>query len=185
MSQYEESQTTRLLLFMSALGPALMIAGIRIYEFQHMLSVVVFISGFVALLPTPIVLAVRRKAGTQAFTVSSIKDESSQVPTYVITFIFPFLFISEAPSPPLIASYTAFALLVLLLLYRTSLALINPLLLLCGYHIFSADVREQGTIFLISKKTPLPSALIYTKRITNGLFITVDTPQDKPAQHLK
>lgn len=176
VTRYQESRKTRLFLFISALAPAFIIAGLRLYDAQRSLSVALLSLGVIAFLLTPLVLFLRRNAGRQELTVSNVKDESSQIPTYLITFIFPFLFLSEQMSSPLIASYIAFAVFMAVLLYRTSLSLINPFMLIVGYHVFSVDIAGQGSAYIISKEPPLPSQSTYTRRIAKGLFITVDDP---------
>lgn len=178
MTRYQESRKTRLFLFVSALAPAFIVAGLRLYGTQLILSLLLLVVGVIAFLLTPLVLFLRRKAGEQEFVVSGVKDESSQIPTYLITFIFPFLFLSEQMSASLIASYVGFAVFMAVLLYRTSLALINPFMLMAGYRVFSVDIVGQGGAYIISKEPPLPSQSIYTRRIAVGLFITVGERAD-------
>ncbi|MBC2681477.1 hypothetical protein GSS87_03540 [Corynebacterium sp. 4HC-13] len=178
VARYQESPKTRLFLFVSALAPVFIIAGLRFFDARRMLAVLLLVVGVVTFLLTPLVLISRRKAGKQEFVVSNVKDESSQIPTYLITFFFPFLFLSEQMSGPLVASYVGFAALMAVLLYRTSLVLINPYLLLVGYRVFSVDIVGQGGAYIISKEPPLPSRSTYTKRIADGLFIAVDERAD-------
>lgn len=82
-------------------------------------------------------------------------------------------------STALMWSYITFATFTALLLYRTSLALINPFLLILGYHVFSVEIRGQGEAYIIAKRSPSPTKKTYTKRIVNGLFITADDPHPK------
>lgn len=178
VAHYQESRKTRLILFVSALAPVFLVAGLRLYEAQQIVSITLFSFGLLASLLTPIVLFLRRKAGIQEFEVSNVKDESAQVPTYLITFIFPFLFLSEQMNISLVRSYVGFAALMTVLLYRTNLSLINPVMLLAGYHVFSVDVVGQGSTYIISKRPPLPARSTYAKRVVEGLFIAVDSPTD-------
>lgn len=176
VGHYQESRKTRLLLFVSSLAPALIIAGIRLVDAHRLLSVLLVALGIIALLLTPLVLFLRRHAGRRELTVSNIKDESSQIPTYLITFVFPFLFLSEDMSRSLIASYIGFVGFMALLLYRTPLSLINPAMLVQGYRVYSVDILERGGAYIISKTPPLPSQPTYAKRVAEGLYISIDEP---------
>lgn len=174
VARYQESPKTRLFLFVSSLAPVFIIAGLRLFDAQRMLAVLLLVVGVVTFLLTPLVLFSRRKAGKQEFVVSNVKDESSQIPTYLITFFFPFLFSSEQMSASLVAAYVGFAALMVVLLYRTPLILINPSMLIVGYRVFSVDIVGQGGAYIISKEPPLPSQSTYTRRIADGLFIAVE-----------
>lgn len=176
VARYQESPSTRLLLFASSLAPALIIAGLRLCNVHRATSVTLLVLGVIAFALTPIVLFLRRNAGIQELTVSNIKDESSQIPTYLITFVFPFLFLPEQMNGPLVASYIAFAAFIALLLYRTTLALVNPAMLIAGYRIFSVDIEGQGGAHIISKGPPRPSLPTYVKRVADRLFIATEDP---------
>lgn len=179
VTRHRESRKTRLLLFGSSLAPALIIAGLRLWDAQRHLSLVLCGAGLVAFLLTPVVLFLRRKAGRQQLTVSDVKDESGQVPTYLLTFVFPFLFLSAQMSKPLIVAYVTFAVFMGLLLYRTPLALINPAMLIAGYRVFSLNVAGEGGAYVLAKEPPLESQPCYVKRVAGGLYIT--TPEKREA----
>lgn len=172
VTRHRESRKTRLLLFVSSLAPALIIAGLRLWDAQRHLSWALCGAGAFAFLLTPAVLLLRRKAGRRQLAVSDVKDESGQVPTYLLTFVFPFLFLSATMSKPLIVAYVAFAAFMGLLLYRTPLALINPAMLIAGYRVFSLDVAGEGGAYVLAKEPPLATQPCYAKRIVGGLYIS-------------
>lgn len=176
VNRYQESRKTRVLLFVSSLAPALVIAGLRVWHVHRAVSMMLLFFGGVTFALTPIVLILRRNSGIQKITVSNIKDESSQVPTYLITFVFPFLFLPEQPNGPLAVSYVTFAAFIAVLLYRTTLVLVNPAMLIVGYRIFSVDIEGQGGAHIVSKGQLRPFLPIYVKRVADGLFITTDDP---------
>lgn len=173
MTRHQESRKTRLLLFVSSLAPALIIAGLRLWDAQHHLSWALCAVGAVAFLLTPLVLVLRRNAGRHELTVADIKDESGQVPTYLLTFVFPFLFLSDQMSRPLIVAYVTFVVFMVLLLYRTPLALINPAMLVAGYRVFSVNVAGEGGAYIIAKDLPLESQPCHAKRVAGGLYIAI------------
>ncbi|OYO12068.1 hypothetical protein CGZ98_07715 [Enemella evansiae] len=159
---------------MSSLAPALVIAGLRLLDAQRCLSVSLLVAGGVAFGLTPLVLALRRKAGRQELNVANVKDESAQVPTYLLTFVFPFLFLSGQMGTSMVIAYVVFALFMALLLYRTPLALINPAMLVVGLRVFSVEVAGQGAAYIISRDAPLPSAPTCVKRVAEGLYLAVE-----------
>lgn len=109
VTRHRESRKTRLLLFVSSLAPALIIAGLRLWDAQRELAWMLGGVGAFAFMLTPAVLFLRKQAGRHVFTVTGVKDESGQVPTYLLTFVFPFLFLSAQMSRPLISAYVAFS----------------------------------------------------------------------------
>lgn len=173
VTRHQESRKTRLLLFVSSLAPALIIAGLRLWDAQRHLSWALCTAGAVAFFLTPLVLVLRRNAGRHELTVADIKDESGQVPTYLLTFVFPFLFLSGQMSKPLIVAYVTFVVFMALLLYRTPLALINPAMLVAGYRVFSVNVTGEGGAYIIAKDPPLESQPCHAKRVTGGLYIAI------------
>lgn len=175
VTRHRESRKTRLLLFVSSLAPALVIAGLRLLDAQRCLSVSLLVAGGVAFGLTPLVLALRRKAGRQELNVANVKDESAQVPTYLLTFVFPFLFLSGQMGTSMVVAYVVFALFMALLLYRTPLALINPAMLVVGLRVFSVEVAGQGAAYIISRDAPLPSAPACVKRVAEGLYLAVES----------
>lgn len=63
VAHYQESRKTRLILFVSALAPVFLVAGLRLYEAQQVVSITLFFFGLLASLLTPLVLFLRRNAG--------------------------------------------------------------------------------------------------------------------------
>lgn len=173
VTRHRESRKTRLLLFVSSLAPALIIAGLRLWDAQRILSVVLCGAGAAAFALTPLVLFWRRNAGRHELTVSDVKDESGQVPTYLLTFVFPFLFLSPQMSLPLTVAYVTFAAFMGLLLYRTPLALINPAMLVAGYRVFSVSIKGESGTYILAKDPPLESQPCHVKRVANGLYISI------------
>lgn len=168
-----ESFKSRILLFLSSLTPVLAIASIRLWDSQGCLKYGLLVLTIATLIPmTAVILYRRRKAGREILKINSVKDESNEIPTYVITFIFPFLFLSPDMSRTLICAYIAFALLMILMLFQTSLSTINPLLLIFGIHVFEVELETGSSVYVLSRHLTVPSdQKIEVKKLTSDLYI--------------
>jgi hypothetical protein len=155
-------------LLASSLVPALLVLAIRLYPSYNAGSVALAAAGL--LLITVLARAMRARDATNAqpIMVTTVEDESNQVPGYVITYIFPFLFLSTGTIADL-AACLVFALFALVLIYRTDLALVNPLLLILGYHLFRLGTTTDKVI-LISKLRPLPGQTVIAVRIADRTY---------------
>ncbi|WP_125458684.1 hypothetical protein [Rhodococcus sp. 1168] len=102
--------------------------------------------------------------------IDSIKDETLQIPTYLVTFILPFLFVT-VDDPYNLAAYSVFMLLVILMLVRTEISIINPGLLFIGFKIFDATTREGTSVMVISKTKPRVNSTIYASPISPQTLI--------------
>ena len=171
INRYHESHTTRIFLFVSSLSPGFVIGGIRIGTW---LGCSLIALGVSCLAITPFVLKARSASAIQPEFLESTAFENSQIPTYLITFVFPFLIIPADSNISLIPAYMAFAILMVILLYRSNLMLVNPALLILGFNIFSARIASEGDIYILSKYRPHPNTRIYMKRVVNGLYIIDD-----------
>lgn len=168
-----ESRLSRIFLFLSSLSPALAIASIRLWDVQGPINywlLALALTTF-ALMPL-VILFRRRKAGRQILKIKSVKDESNEIPTYFITFIFPFLFLSPDMSRALTRAYIAFAALMLLMLFRTPLSTINPALLIFKRRVFAVELEAGSIVYVVSQHFPVPTPTqICAKRILSDLYI--------------
>lgn len=170
---YPESRLSRIFLFLSSLSPALAIASIRLWDVQGPIKCWLLALAFTTFLLMPLVILVRRrKAGPQILKIKSVKDESNEIPTYFITFIFPFLFLSPDMSQTLTWAYIAFAALMLAMLFHTPLSTVNPALLIFGRHVFAVELEAGSIVYVVSQHFPVPTPTqIYAKRILSDLYI--------------
>ncbi|MCU1477601.1 MAG: hypothetical protein JWQ64_2294 [Subtercola sp.] len=146
------------------------IVAIRLVDVQAGWALVLALVALLFALALPLVLLVRRKTTAQPFTVVAIRDESSQVPVYLLTYIFPFAF-APADSVAVLISYLFFGLLLVILLVRTDLGLVNPILLAAGIHIFVVRGQRDRSITLIAKSAPLVGSSILAHPISGNAFV--------------
>lgn len=144
---------TRFWLFLSSLSPGLLVASIR-YAGEDLCLGLIGITLSLILTPVGLWTIKSRNTTTPIPTqVNTIKDETYQVPTYLITFIFPFLFIDIDNISTLIA-YAVFMLFVAVVLFRSDISVVNPGLLIASYRLYDAQDIEGKSITIISKSKP-------------------------------
>lgn len=143
----------RVLLFLSSLAPVFLIVGIRLLGSIAAVGIGIVVLGVVLFCVALLVFVKRGKVTSRPIVVTGIRDESYQIPIYLLTFVFPFLFI-ELKNSWDAAAYIVLILLVLLLLFRTDLSLVNPVLLVLGYHIYAVEAAGGEDLLLIAKNRP-------------------------------
>lgn len=158
-------------LFLTALSPALLIANVRLLNYWNTAAWIGIAVSVLLFGSTFIIFRMRKNVSPTKLIVRSVSDDSGQVPTYLITFIFPFLFVSDSPDLPTIGAYSLFLLLMLLLLYRTDLSLVNPALLILGFHVYSVDEGHAGKVIVLSRELPVPGEIYKSRIIFNNLFL--------------
>lgn len=144
---------TRLLLFLSSLSPGVVVASTR-YLGDSMVGGALGIAVGVVLMPLGL-LVIRSRKKTEAIPteLSSIKDETYQVPTYLITFVLPFLFVSSQDVQTLIA-YVLFIMFVAAILTKSDISIVNPGLLVANYRMYDVVDQEDRSLTVISRTSP-------------------------------
>jgi hypothetical protein len=160
---------TRFALLSSGLVPALLVLTIRAFHSNRLASAILFIASLALTVMLARAMAARDTINPQPFAVEAIEDESVQVPAYIVTYVVPFLFLSINGSADLIACIV-FAFFVLVLVYRTDLALVNPLLLIAGFHLFRLHTTAGNYLILIAKTRPLPGQTISAVKLSEKLY---------------
>lgn len=165
----------RPLLFLSSLSPGMAVAAVRLVPDNCLVSVVLFVSALV-LFPTGLLaLRIRQRPPSSRQEVTEVRDETFQVATYIITFVFPFLFIDITDLWDLLA-YGLFLVLIALLVSRSDVSIVNPGLILCGYHLYALSIKadNQGAtnqVMFISKDRPKPDEVLHSHHLANQTYI--------------
>lgn len=159
---------TKALLFLSSLVPLIFIVSIRLFDDALLWSLGLAVVSIIGAVSLPVVFFVRRSVGSRPFEVKEVRDESHQVPAYLLTYIFPLLFVT-IDDWDTAAAYAVFAALLIVLMVRTDLALVNPLLLAFGYHLFALRNSTGQEIFLVSRLRPLVGSNILVKQLSGSL----------------
>ena len=112
----------------------------------------------------------RRRTQPVPTELSSVRDETYQVPTYLVTFVLPFLFI-ELKSAETIAAYAILILFVAAILTRSDISIVNPGLLLLNYRMFDA-VRSDGKgLTIIAKSAPQVSRFNNLRHVSGQVYM--------------
>ncbi len=104
-----------------------------------------------------------------------MRDETAQIPTYVITYLFPLVILDHVTLIDGLV-YAMFVALTLVLAARTSLVLVNPVLLLMNQRLFEVETRRGTRALLLSPDEPRVGQVIHAvpfaanglKRIASG-----------------
>lgn len=163
----------RFLLLFTALSPAFLIASIRIIPSHPWVGYIGIVLGLLMFPAAWLLLGKRSDVTPHVFTPISVHDESDQIPTYLVTFVFPFLFVTDSPSVYTTAAYVLFATFLIFLLYRADISVVNPALLIRGFHVYGVET-ETGSIYLISRRRPMVATHMEACRVSGNLYMPRD-----------
>lgn len=161
---------TRFLLFVSSLAPAVLVVGIRLIGETPFGGMLTILTGILLFPLSYFVLRLRRSVTPKPIKVVEVADENFQILTYVLTFIFPFLFIDIGDTWNAVA-YVVLILFVLVLLIRSDLSLVNPALLVIGYHIYSLRAEGGEDLILISKFKPRLGQALSARKLSGHVYL--------------
>ena len=138
--------------FVSALSPAVIISSIRAFELIGAWAWVGVVIGLLSFFATPALLQGRERVTARVTRPIAVSDKTLGIPSYLITFVFPFLFLSETPSVYTLIAYGVFGLLLVLLLFRSDLGLVNPALLVLGYRLYEVETEFEELIVISRRR---------------------------------
>lgn len=160
---------TRFLLLASSFAPLLVIFAVRLEAEHWQIAIALAVLSLISLLCLPIVLKVRRRTAAQPFRVLELRDESQQVPVYLITYIFPLVFASIDGWQALVG-FAIFGLLLVVLLLRTDLAMVNPFLLVVGIRIYTVRTSSGADIVLLAERRPFIGQDLTATRLSGSTY---------------
>lgn len=102
--------------------------------------------------------------------ISEFKDEGVQVPTFLITFIFPFAIMDFKTSSETFYQQIAFIVILFLILMRVKFLYVNPIFLVFGYHVYDSKTSAGEGILVISKTAPRIDEELNFSKMTNGIY---------------
>lgn len=143
----------KLRLLGSAFAPMFMIVALRLAKDHRIPALVLGLLSIALVFSLLTLLASREATNGQPYKLASVVDESAQVPSYLLTYVFPFIFVSPSNSFDLVA-YASFVALLVVMLLRTELLLVNPVLLALGYHLLEIETSSGFRGLLLSRQRP-------------------------------
>lgn len=146
----------RLVLFLSSYAPLLLIVAIRNYSLHRGFSWSLVGLALLSLLVLFGYLRLASSLSPHNLTVKSATSKDGDAMSYIITYIFPFL---DAPlNDAAKAASLVLLFLVLGILYvNSNLIYTNPILNLCGYHVFQIETTDGKISALITRRAYIPS----------------------------
>lgn len=159
---------TRLSIFVSSFAPLLAIFALRASGNHSALAAVLAAAAAGSALL--LILALRARSGLtlQSVVVSDTSDESPQIPTYLLTYVFPFVFVT-ADRWQDGAAYAVFAALVGLLLWQSDAAYINPLLLVAGFRLYVFS-RGPDRVLIVSRKRLRDGSRVLAYQLSSSAY---------------
>lgn len=146
---------TRFLLFLSSLAPGVVVVSMRHLGDHTCAGVIGIAIGVLFTILGMLTIRTRGKTKPIPTELAQLKDETYQIPTYLVTFILPFLFV-EVKDLATIGAYGVFILLVATILYKNDISIVSPALLIRGFRLYDAVDSEYRNITVISKSPPPP-----------------------------
>ncbi|WP_460870312.1 hypothetical protein, partial [Nocardioides pakistanensis] len=103
----------------------------------------------------------------------SVADESAQIPGYLLTFVFPFVFLDASDWRDGVA-WALFAVLAAALVVTTDLVLVSPVLLLAGYRIYRVETTSGYAGIMLSSFRPHRHQTVEAVQLSAGAIKTVN-----------
>jgi len=168
----------KLRLVASSFAPMAMITAVRLSIDYFWLALVVGALGILAVLSLAELVQSRGSTNAQPYTLTSLRDESAQVPAFLLTYVFPFVFVTFGDWRDA-AAYGLFALLLVVLLVRTDLVLVNPVLLVAGFHLYIIETSSGYRGMIISARHPRVGETIQAVTLPGGTLKQTAEPRER------
>jgi len=144
----------RILLFFSSYFPLFLIFTIQNYNKHGNIALFPVIVGTIALIGLALFIRWVHGSAARRETVVSVQRKDSEVMSYIVTYIIPFIGLDLSIFANLF-SLCLFFLMLMIIYINTNLIHINPMMNIFGYHIYEIE-NISGTIqTIISKKARL------------------------------
>lgn len=88
-----------------------------------------------------LLMRARQRLSAQRFTLTRVRDESGEVPAYLVTYLLPFVTLNIAGWADLVG-YLLLSAVLIILVVRTDLIYVQPVLLAIGWHLYRAEVEN-------------------------------------------
>lgn len=142
----------RILLFLSSYFPLFLIFTIQNYSKYGNRALIPVTIGTIALIGLSIFMWWVRGSADRREVVVSVQRKDSEVMSYIVTYIIPFIGLDLSSFANLF-SLCLFFFMLMIIYINTNLIHINPMMNMVGYHIYEIE-NNSGTIqTIISKKS--------------------------------
>lgn len=167
----------RTVLIGSSYAPMLFMVAVRLEGGHPWAAIGMSVVAVMLVIALSRMVTQRSKLSPSPYLLVSVRDDTAQVPAYLITYLFPFVFLQDVSKNDLVV-YCVFMALVVVLAARTQLVLVNPLLLLLGLHLYEIETKNGTKAILLSRSTPKVGAVILAAPFAAGGMRRFEDPED-------
>lgn len=145
------SASSRLLLVATSLAPVLLVYAVTIWDENRRLSGLgLAITLLLVLVCLGLLKLVRRKGAAETYEVKSIVHKDSQLLAFLVAYVLPLVTAEQDALDH--AALVTFIIIVTLVLYRSDIVHVNPLLGLLGFHFFEVQTSDGVTRLLVTAR---------------------------------
>jgi hypothetical protein len=160
-------------LFVSSYAPLFLLLALR-FE-GRTLRLVALIAGAIGLADgARLVLWQPRHVGPSPHRLREVRDHGSQVSGYLVTYLLPFLVITDPSGTDLLA-YVLFLGIVGLIFVRSDMAEINPTLYLLRRRVIQVTTDEGWRGFAVVRGVPEPGDILRAVHLDQGVLVEVSS----------
>lgn len=131
----------RFRLLCSSLSPLLVILGVRLWSAHTVVAATLLVAAVASVGSLLLLMRARERLSAQRYTLTTVHDESGQVPAYLVTYLLPFVTLNIAGWDDFFG-YLLLAAVLIILVVRTDLVYVQPVLLAIGWHLYRAEVEN-------------------------------------------
>jgi hypothetical protein len=113
-----------------------------------------------------------RHIGASPYTVRDVRDHGSQVAGYLVTYLLPFLPITD-PSASDVIAYVLFLCIVGVIFVRSDMSEINPTLYLLGRRVLQIETVEGWNGFAVVRGQLQPGDTLRAVHLDQGVLVEV------------
>lgn len=113
-----------------------------------------------------------KRVGASPYTIAGVSDHGSQVAGYLVSYLLPFLPITD-PTMSDIVAYALFLLVVGIIFIRSDMAQINPTLYLLGRRVLQIKTDEGWSGFAVVRGLPQPGDTLRAVHLDQGILVEV------------
>lgn len=163
------------ILFLSSYTPLFLIIGIRYYSINYSLTNSIYV--LLILVALSIIsncimfyyIYFHKNFTSKTVTIKGSVNRTSDSLNYIMTYIVGFLGLQFGLADLVTLFILMFVIFVVVI--RSNLILINPILNLVGYKFYGVDVSDRGNIIVITKKDLKVDDKIEIRLINNGVYL--------------
>lgn len=131
----------------------LLMFSIRLINEHAVLAILLAIVGVTSVVSLLALVRTRNALSADPFVLTAVKDETAQVPAFLLSYLLPFVTANMNNKADL-AVVGIFLALVVTLAFGTNLVLVNPFLLLLGLHLYDVETSGGTRALLLSHLEP-------------------------------